>query len=80
MRSENDFVAVLPTESSPAVNVMLLREVAAVNARLEAFGLQPSSGYNLAPALGGGVEKASPAAGARSANVAFQTIFPLATE
>ena len=49
--------ASVPVEGNAAVNKQILREVADLNAKLAAFGLQPSSGYSIAPALGGDVVK-----------------------
>lgn len=70
----------VPTAGNSLVNHELLRELANLNARLAAFGLQSSWGYNIAPALGGDVVKAIPLTTPPSANVAFESIRPQSTD
>lgn len=73
MKSETDSLSSL-TEGNPAVSQELLRELSRVNAKLAAFGLQPSSGYSIAPALGGDLVKWPLSTSKPSANVAFGSL------
>lgn len=76
MKHDTPPASPVPIAGNSFVNHELLRELANVNARLAAFGLQSSWGYNIAPALGGDVVKAAPPTAPPSANVAFQSIRP----
>lgn len=64
----------ISTQASPGVNHDLLIAVAQVNARLAALGVELSSGYRIAPALGGEIGKTAPSTTPHTANVAFQSI------
>lgn len=58
-------------DENPAVDGELLRDLARINAKLAAFGLQPSYGYDLAPALGGDLIKSPLPTPTSSPNVTY---------
>lgn len=58
-------------EGNPGVNSEIIKELIALNEKLAAFGLQPSTGYSIAPALGGELVKSPPSAVPSSANAVF---------